>query len=258
MERTWFRRFAPPGDGGVRLICFPHAGGAASYYAPLARSLAPGVEALGVQYPGRQDRRSEPGVEDIVELADRVARALLTPEPDRPYAFFGHSMGALVAYETARHLRGMEAPGPVRLFVSGRVAPDAGPTHADRHEDERALIAHVRALGGTAEAVFDDPDLYAMVMPALRADYRALRSYSWSPGEPLDVPMTLLVGNADPVAPVDQVRAWSGQSTLPSRMEVFPGGHFFLDGAVAEVAGVVSGDLGVPVPARTDRTGSSV
>lgn len=255
MERTWFRRLAPPVDGDVRLVCFPHAGGAAGYYAPLARHLAPGAEAVGVQYPGRQDRRTEPGVRDIVELSGMVAHALLRQEPDRPYAFFGHSMGALVAYETVRHLRRTEAPGPVRLFVSGRSAPTVGPTHADRHEDEEALIAHVRELGGTADAVFDDPDLRAMVMPALRADYRALRSYSWVPGGPLEVPMTLMVGDADPVAPVEQVRRWGELSTLPPRMEVFPGGHFFIDEALAKVAELVVEDLGARLPGQAERVG---
>ncbi|MFD3686474.1 thioesterase II family protein [Nocardiopsis sp. NPDC058631] len=259
MERTWFRRLAPPVDGGVRLICFPHAGGASSYYVPLARRLtASGVEVAGVQYPGRQDRRSEPGVGDIVELAGMVARALTAQEPDRPYAFFGHSMGALVAYETVRHLVRRGAPPPVRLFVSGRAAPGLGPTAADRHADEEELVAHVRELGGTAEAVFDDPDLRAMVMPALRSDYRALRTYAWAPGEPVKVPMTMLVGNADPVAPVDLVRSWSGHSALPARMEVFAGGHFFLDHALEEVAELVVADLDALLPARADRRGSAV
>lgn len=257
MERTWFRRLAPPVDGDFRLICFPHAGGAAGYYAPLARHLAPRAEVVGVQYPGRQDRRSEPGVRDLVELAGMVARALLRWEPDRPHAFFGHSMGALVAYETARHLRRLRAPGPVRLFVSGRSAPSTGTIHADRHENEEALIAHVRELGGTADAVFDDPELRAMVIPALRADYHALRSYLWVPEEPLDVPMTLLVGEADPVAPVEQVRRWGELSTLPSRMEVFPGGHFFVDESLAKIAELVVDDL-TQIAGRNDRVGDSV
>ncbi|MFE3460180.1 thioesterase II family protein [Nocardiopsis aegyptia] len=260
MERTWFRRLAPPVDGGVRLICFPHAGGASSYYVPLARRLADaaGIDVAGVQYPGRQDRRSEPGVGDIVDLAGMVARALAAEESDRPYAFFGHSMGALVAYETTRHLVRRGAPPPVRLFVSGRAAPGVGPTLADQHTDEEDLVAHVRDLGGTAEAVFDDPDLRAMVMPALRSDYRALRTYAWTPGEPLDVPMTMLVGRADPVAPVELVRAWNGHSARPARMEVFEGGHFFIDGALSEVAELVAEDLKALLPVRAGGTESAV
>src|SRR6059058_3650797 len=106
---TWLRRFGPVLDSGVRLICFPHAGGSASAYVPLARALAPEVEVLAVQYPGRQDRRHEPPIEDVNRLADLAADVLPT-DSARPYALFGHSMGALVAYETALRLSQDERP----------------------------------------------------------------------------------------------------------------------------------------------------
>ncbi|WP_017584470.1 thioesterase II family protein [Nocardiopsis valliformis] len=246
MDTTWFRRLTTPGDGGTRLICFPHAGGAASYFGPLARELAPEIEVLGVQYPGRQDRRSEAGVESLVELARLIARALADSRPERPFAFFGHSMGALVAFETARHLRRLGSIQPVRLFASGRAAPDIGPIVSDRHDSDEALIEHVGRLGGTARQVFDDPDLRAMVMPAMRADYRALRSYTWVAEEPLDVPICALTGTADPVTEVSQAHTWSRHSTASEHVEVFPGGHFFIDDSLRSVAAVVAAGLEKP------------
>lgn len=252
VDTTWFRRLTTPGDRGAHLICFPHAGGAASYFVPLARELAPGVEVLGVQYPGRQDRRSETGVESLVELARLIAQALADSGPERPFAFFGHSMGALVAFETARHLRRLGSIGPVRLFASGRAAPDVGPIVSDRHDSDEVLVEHVSRLGGTARKVFDDPDLRAMVLPALRADYRALRSYTWVAEEPLDVPICVLTGAADPVTEVAQAHTWSRHSTAPEHVEVFPGGHFFIDDSLSSVAAVVAAELEAP----DDRTES--
>src|ERR1700712_4687720 len=115
---TWIRRFHESPGASARLVCFPHAGGAATYFYPLSRTLAPSIEALAVQYPGRQDRRAEPCVDDIHELADLVAPALLE-WADRPLALFGHSMGATLAFEVAGRL---EKAGvrPAGLFVSGR------------------------------------------------------------------------------------------------------------------------------------------
>ncbi|WP_238846327.1 thioesterase II family protein [Nocardia terpenica] len=103
-EKLWFRRSQPTEQAEHRLVCFPHAGGAASYFTPVARALAPDVDVLAVQYPGRQDRRSEPGIDDIGVLADRVHDIIRT-WPSRPLTLFGHSMGAVVAFEVARRLR---------------------------------------------------------------------------------------------------------------------------------------------------------
>lgn len=237
---AWLRRLRPADDDAVtlRLVCFPHAGGAATAYTPLARQLPAWIEPLSVQYPGRQDRRAEPGIEDIPALAELVVGALGEELPTGPYAFFGHSMGALVAYETARRLPASE--GPVRLFLSGRAAPVTGPAPGDELHGDAALIAQMRRLGGTGAQVFDDPDLLEIVMPAVRTDYRALRSYSWTPGPALDVPLTVLVGDADPLAPVPDATAWGKVSDAATDVRVFEGGHFYLDGQAARVAQAVT------------------
>ena len=110
---TWIRGFHPGADGAPRLVCFPHAGGSATFYFPLSRALAPSMEVLAVQYPGRQDRRAEPCIDSIDGLADEIVDAL-RPLTDRPMALFGHSMGAVLAYETARSWEALgHAPLPL-------------------------------------------------------------------------------------------------------------------------------------------------
>ncbi|MFF3246807.1 thioesterase II family protein [Streptomyces sp. NPDC002870] len=235
MDSQWFRRFGDPGPDGPRLICFPHAGGAASSYAGLWRLLSPHLDVLMVQYPGRQDRRRETPERDITALAGRIAEHLMAGA-DRPYAFFGHSMGAVVAYETARALRERDAAAPLRLILSGRSAPGPRPDRHDMLDGDQSILAAVRALGGTDSAVLDDPELVAMALPALRADYGALASYGWQPGPPLNSPISVFVGDADPVVPIATVAGWGEHTSLDCEVRVFPGGHFYLGEQLDEVA----------------------
>ncbi|MFI6875933.1 thioesterase II family protein [Streptomyces sp. NPDC050400] len=251
LAETWLRRFGPPSDAALRLVCLPHAGGGASSFHSLAQALGPRVEVLAVQYPGRQDRRHEPPLSRLTELADRTAEALLATPDAAPYALFGHSLGALVGYETARRLDRAGAT-PHRLFVSARVAPSTGAGPTDRLTGDDALLAEVRRLGG-GDAL-DDPEVAALALPALRADYQALRSYTWTAGPALRCPVTALTGTDDPLCGPGQLADWLRLSVVPGRTRVFPGGHFYLQDRVTEVARAVLADLapGTPsaVPAR--------
>lgn len=229
----WFRRFSEAPDGAPRLVCFPHAGGAASWFQPFARHFDGRAELVAVQYPGRQDRRSEPLVDDIRELADQIA-PLLTR--DRPLHLFGHSMGAMIAFEVALRVE------PGHLFVSGRRAPQLVRDDRVHRLPDAGLIAEVRKLAGTNARVFDDEELVRMVLPAIRADYRAAETYHYRPGPPLACPVTALTGAADPKASVDEVGKWCERTTGAFALKVFPGGHFFLADNRSAVAAVVSGD----------------
>ncbi|MFI7235741.1 thioesterase II family protein [Streptomyces cyaneofuscatus] len=245
----WFRRFddpagpVRPGPGAPRLYCFPHAGGAASTFVPLARALTPRLDVLAAQYPGRQDRRRETPLADIGLLAEALADHVPT-EDKVPYAFFGHSMGAVLAYEVARILRRRGVTGPAALVLSGRRAPTPEPSSHDGLRTDADILRAVRELGGTTPQVLQDPELREMVMPALRADYRAIGSYTWQPGPPLSVPFTVLVGDRDPVASVAEARAWQDFTTAPAPAHVFDGGHFFLDAHLPRVARTVLDALG--------------
>nr|SCO70311.1 Type II thioesterase [Streptomyces argillaceus] len=251
VESRWLRRFAGAEGGGggesgrLQLVCFPHAGGAASAYLGLTRALAPDIDVVAVQYPGRQERRLEPALTSLTHLARAVAEELARV-PQRPYAFFGHSMGAVVAYETARVLAEFDLVTPRRLILSGRGAPSLKPRASDRLEGDAALIAEIRRLGGTGSRVLDDPELLEMVLPTLRADYGALSRYRWLPGPPLDVPLTVMVGTADPVVPVDDARGWLAHSTRPGELLTFDGGHFYLDTRLPSVAEALRTLLGQP------------
>lgn len=246
-DSTWFRRYDnTEADGATapRVFCFPHAGGAASAYLPLSRALAPRVDAVAVQYPARQDRHREPAATSLTDLAATIAERLAQSlGDDRPYALFGHSMGALLAHETAHHLGRLEAPAPAHLFLSGRGAPVEGPWPSDQIEGDEALLAEIRRLGGTGGGVLEAPELLEMVLPALRADYRALSTYRWIPGPLLDTPITVLVGTDDPVVPQEAAAGWLGYTTKPGKLHVFPGGHFYLDTHTAPVADLIATTL---------------
>ncbi|MFE9837994.1 thioesterase II family protein [Streptomyces sp. NPDC005551] len=246
MNSTWFRRFTTAAGDGPRLVCFPHAGGSATAFKDLAHALPAHFDVVSVQYPGRQDRYREEPFTALAPLVEAVARELareLAADRGRPYALFGHSMGSLVAFETARLLARQQLPGPQRLFVSGRGAPDAH-GHIPYHlYDDADVLADVRRLGGTDQSMLEDPDVLELVLPALRADYGALGTYSWRPGEPLAAPVTALIGDSDPMVTAQEARTWERHTTGGFGLKVFPGGHFYLFDQLGQVAAALTEGL---------------
>jgi pyochelin biosynthesis protein PchC len=240
-DRRWIRRYRAAPEAAVRLVCFPHAGGGASYYRPLAMTLSPAVEVLAVQYPGRQDRVSEPGIDDFAELADRTT-AVLRSTVDRPVALFGHSMGSLLAFEVAKRL---EADGvaPLVLFASAKRPPGRPDPELPRSTTDEELIAEITALDGTEARLLDDEDMREMFLPALRADYRALASYRPEPGHRLACPVVAMTGDDDDRVSVDEAALWASHTTGGFDLHVFPGGHFYLTGQWAGVGEVLTKHL---------------
>jgi pyochelin biosynthetic protein PchC len=222
----WIRRYHPASPTAPVVVCLPHAGGSASFYFPLSRALAPELDVALIQYPGRQERRAERPISDLDRLADRLFD-VVAPLGDRPVTLFGHSMGALLAYELACRLEDAGI-GPRALVVSGRRAPS-------RHRDERVhtysderLLAEIRMLSGTDAGLLDDAEVVRMVLPALRADYRAVERHRYRPRPPLAVPILALTGDADPRVDVEEARAWAEHTCDHFELRVFPGGHFYL------------------------------
>ncbi|HEX2133649.1 MAG TPA: alpha/beta fold hydrolase [Actinophytocola sp.] len=233
----WLRRFHPAEEAGGRLLCLPHAGGSASYFFAVSRALSPEVDVLAVQYPGRQDRRREPCVDSVPELADRLVAAILgadTPVADRPITIFGHSLGATLGFEVARRLEA-EGVTPTALFASGRRAPHRHRVERTHLLDDAGLLADVRALAGTDSALLADDDVLAMVLPAIRGDYRAAECYEYRPGPPLRCPIHALVGDRDPKVTVAEAAAWREHTDGEFELGVYPGGHFFLDNHVPDI-----------------------
>ncbi|WP_019889447.1 thioesterase II family protein [Streptomyces purpureus] len=242
---TWIRQFHPAPDAKLRLVCFPHAGGAAGTYQPLSAALPAGLAALAVQYPGRQDRLGEPCLETIAALADEAAAAL-DPYTAEPYALFGHSMGALVAFETARRLQSKGLP-PAALFVSGRQGP-AQPQLPDglpplTELDDTWVVAEVRRLGGAGSVLLDHPEIRELALPSLRADFRAVYTYVHSPTPRLTCPVIALTGDRDPRVTVPGARAWEAETTGPFSLHVLEGGHFYLDAHIPRIAELITASL---------------
>ncbi|MEV0171001.1 thioesterase domain-containing protein [Streptomyces sp. NPDC050803] len=211
----------PRPAAAVRLVCFPHAGGSASFYRSWGPAL-PEAEVHAVQYPGRADRMDEEPPHDLVRLAAEIADAL-EPLADRPLAFFGHSLGAPVALETARALqsRGIHL---AHLFASGsRDAPL--PVLPDHDDDPDQLLKDLVRMGGTDAEMAADPIFQEVVLPYLIADGRMFHDYAMAPGPQLTCPVTTVVGDRDDDA---DLRPWSALSTGPVREAGVTGNHFYL------------------------------
>jgi pyochelin biosynthesis protein PchC len=222
----WIRRFRPAHPGAPRLLCLPHAGGSAGFYLPFAQELAPDVNVLAVQYPGRQDRRAEPASLSLTELADVVFR-LLDPEDPTPLTLFGHSMGAAVSFELARRLEAAGRP-PAHLVASARRGPHLPPGPSFHHLGDAAILAEVSRLNGTDAPPLEDDGILRMALPALRADFRAVESHRHTPGPMLTCPVTAMTGTTDPRVPPQDARAWSTTTEGPFALSLHPGGHFYL------------------------------
>ncbi|MFD5429849.1 thioesterase II family protein [Streptomyces sp. NPDC127084] len=233
-SREWVRLFHPAAAPKARVVCFPHAGGSATFFHPVSGALQPDIEVLAIQYPGRQDRRAEDPITDIATLADRVFDALrprLAREP-RP-AFFGHSMGATVAFEVAVRMR-REGLAPSVLIASGRRAPSQHRTEGVHLRDDTGLVAEIRKLNGTDARLLDDEDMLHAILPAMRADYRAIERYVGDPDAVLDCPVEVFVGDTDEQVTLEEAHAWQGHTTGDFAVHVFRGGHFYLTARPAE------------------------
>ncbi|KRV50448.1 oleoyl-ACP hydrolase [Wenjunlia vitaminophila] len=239
---AWLRRYEQASPNAVPLVCLPHAGGSASYFVPLARALAPAVDVVCVQYPGRQDRHGEPALTSIEALADQVFAAL-EPLRDRPLVLFGHSMGAVLGYELTRRLERRGGSAPLGLIVSGRRAPVRHRVETVHLRDDDGLLAEIRELNGTELGVLDDEELLRMVLPALRADYQAVETYRHRSGEPLSTPISVLVGESDPRVTLDEARAWKEMTVGAFAFRSFPGGHFYLNAQQAAVTRAITESL---------------
>ncbi|WEB40706.1 alpha/beta fold hydrolase [Streptomyces yunnanensis] len=238
----WVREFHPASPAAATLSCFPHAGGSASFYFPFSRQLSPALAVRAVQYPGRQDRLKEPREEDLLTLARRAFEALRPITGARP-ALFGHSMGAVLAFEVARMLEQEAGVTPAHLFVSGRRAPSIHRPESVHRRDDAGLVAEVRRLAGTDSQALDDEEILRMALPAIRGDYKAIETYVYRPGPPLSCPITSFIGDEDPRVSIEDARAWREHTTGEFDMKVFTGGHFYLNEHREAICDQISGKL---------------
>jgi medium-chain acyl-[acyl-carrier-protein] hydrolase len=212
----------------IRLICFPYAGGGSAAFAEWGRFVEDSVELVAVTLPGREARFAEPPVESVGDAAHDIGEGIAALL-DRPFVFFGHSLGALVAFETTRWLRRTGLGEPSLLFVSGAAAPHLPikPRNVHRLPDAE-FISELRRFNGTPEEILDNADLMALLLPAVRADFAAFENYTFAKECPLSCPLVTFAGNSDKYALPDDVHEWTQQTTGPVASFVFPGDHFFL------------------------------
>ena len=234
----WIRRHKPRPDAALRLFCLPYAGGGASIYRPWAEALPDWLEVCAVQLPGREERIAEPAYRQVGRLLPELVERL-RPYLDRPVALFGHSMGAVIAYEVARALT-LEGRRPEHLIVSGQRAPFLPlerPT--SYHLSDPDFQQRLRELNGTPAPILQEPELMKMVLPLLRCDFELSETYRRERAEPLDCPITALGGLEDAEVDPEAIDAWREVSRCPVDVRMLPGDHFFVHSRRADVLQIV-------------------
>ncbi|MCH0564629.1 MULTISPECIES: thioesterase II family protein [unclassified Streptomyces] len=225
-EERWIRRLRDDGGCGTKLVCFPHAGGWASAYGGWPPRLPLGTGVLAVRYPGREDRLSDPFPSGLDALAEDIAEALQGLTGHR-LVLFGHSMGASVAHEVALRLQKRGRP-PAALCVSGRRPPHMLDGQRRLLGSDEEVIAGIVRLDESRAAVFAEPELRELLLPAICADYRLVDGYAGGHRPPLDCPVYAYAGQDDPEVAPEQMRGWADMTNAAFRLLVLPGGHFYL------------------------------
>jgi medium-chain acyl-[acyl-carrier-protein] hydrolase len=219
----------PNPDPRVRLFCFPYAGGSAATYRSWSDVLPPDVEVQAIQLPGREWRLKEEPYRSVFPLARELA-VVLEDRFEAPFAFFGHSLGALISFELARELRRRGLPLPEHLFLSAHRAPHLPkelPSIYDRSDED--FFEGLRRLEGTPEELLENRELMELLLPALRADFAIAETYECPPEPPLDCPMSVFGGLGDEVTGRPKLEPWAEHTTRDFKVRMVPGGHFFVE-----------------------------
>lgn len=240
---SWVRINCPRPAARVRLICLPFAGGGANSYREWPTYLPEHVEVVPVQLPGRENRFDEPAIDAADLLAGRLLEGLLI-YLDRPFALFGHSMGALIAFELARRLRtkGLE---PVHVFASGCKAPHLPRARATyrHHLSDREFTAVVGNMNGVPREVLENADLMELALPALRSDFKLAETYRYRSQSPLRCPVSAFGGLQDNEVTQDEIEAWSCHTVGPFQAHMLPGNHFFVNSSRLSLLRLVTQQL---------------
>lgn len=236
-DTGWLRWYAQGARPVIRLVCFPPAGSAASFYKTWGTHLPPEVAFAAVQYPGRENRLAERPLEEMSVLAEGAAAAI-RPFTDAPLALFGHSMGAAVAYEVALRLKRLAV-----LFVSGCAPPHVHEGRTKKVWDDESILEDLKRLGGHNPSALENPALLSLLLPALRADYALTEKYIPAKGARLSCAVVGFHGAKDGEVSQDQMEEWRVVTTGQFRLRVFEGDHFFplksREEVVAEIVSVL-------------------
>jgi len=211
----------------LRVFGFPHAGGNAYYYQAWRKLMPADIDFCPVELPGHGPRMDETPLTNLDSLVATL-QVILEPLLMVPFAFFGHSAGACIAFEAARAIRSADERSAIHLFVSGCPAPDAAMENPWKHSmSDQDLIAALIRYGGTPPAVIERTELMAAILPTLRADLALVENYCPAPGTHIACPITVF-GGADDTVDNASLQAWSTYTKGTFRVQIFPGGHFYL------------------------------
>jgi surfactin synthase thioesterase subunit len=261
IPNPWFCRATETG-GPVRLFVFPFAGGNAASFLSWQAPLGPGVHLHVALLPGRGTRLLEPPISDLDLLVGHLARAVAqlcqpasvsgsgsgsgSGQDSAPrFAVFGHSLGALVAFEVVRTLRRLGLPGPESLWVSGAEGPQTRQVQRRLHHlPEPEFLAALRDYQGTPVELLSEPEMMALLLPGLRADFTLSETYAYRAEAPLDLPIHLLRGDQDPFVDPARAAGWTRETSQPLRQFRYAGDHFFIHQHRATIAGLIATVLG--------------
>jgi medium-chain acyl-[acyl-carrier-protein] hydrolase len=221
----WFGGIRVGGDRRIKLFCFPYAGGSSSLYKDWKNSLPVSVQVVPVELPGRGTRLNEPRLTSMKVLIQALAPAV-GAVADTPFALFGHSLGAVIAFELARSVRREYGRKPEILFVSGRRGPqipDSEPPSYNLPDDE--FIRELRRIGGTPEEVLEHAEMMELMIPLLRSDFQLIQTYQYTADEPFDCPMVAYDGLDDDEETSGRLAAGRDQTTSRFALHMLPGGH---------------------------------
>jgi medium-chain acyl-[acyl-carrier-protein] hydrolase len=226
--RSRFLAFQPNSSARLRLFCLPSAGGGGTMLQGWLRGLPPSIQVCPFQLPGRENRWQEPVMNRLPPLITHLADAI-EPLLEVPFVFFGHSLGALLAFELARELRRRGRPGCLKTLASARIAPQETIAMApicglSEPEFVAALQARYNAI---PDVILADREMMALYLPVLRADLEMIEKYVYAPEPPLACPITVFGGTDDPTATPSQLAEWRQQTSAGFKVRMFPGDHFF-------------------------------
>lgn len=224
----WFVRHSAARSGGQRLFCFPYAGGSANIFRAWAQRLPPSVEVIGVQAPGKGSRMLDPPYKNVHALVDGLLDALTPMLHEKPFSLFGHSNGALIAFELSCMLQRHGLPLPRRLFLSASPAPWVRVFDKPYSQmNDAEFKSMLKDFNGTPSEILDDVDLFQLLLPGLRADFSMSEGYLYTHGRKLAVPVDVYHGAQDDIEPA-QIHAWSEHIASLPRFEQIPGDHFYI------------------------------
>lgn len=243
LATKWFMPSQPNPQAKVRLFCFPYAGGSGSIFSSWPKQLPSFVEVCPLHLPGRGSRfRESPytHLSRLVEDTTQVIQLLL----DKPFAFFGHSMGAIIGFELIRQMREQNQPTPFCFFASGRSAPHVPFKSRRTHDmDEPTFIKELRSLNGTPREILGHAELMRLMIPALRADFEMCETYVYTSRPPLTCAISAFGGTRDNDVKQSHLEAWRQQTSFLFSLHMFAGDHFFLNSAESQLLQKLSQDI---------------